>query len=126
MLNKFWYGKGKQIKNADDAKNSYLGFIFVDVYDNRFYYEPDILVQPHATDADIQKRINTVNKSGYKIYERVKIVREPVFSDKVDHLLNDVIIENMNDLDEFSCEETNMDKLLKELNKYFNISLKEE
>lgn len=124
MLNNYWFIKGKEILTEQDAKESVYGFILKDNL-SECSFDQDIIYRKGLSDDEILSRINKY-KLSYQIFERKKIERPVIFSKEVDNLLNDIIIENNKDLDDYDFTETNMDILLKKLKENFEIKLKGE
>jgi hypothetical protein len=119
MLNEFWYLKGKEVNTVEDLRESINGFILESKFES-FAVDQWDLYGCMLTDETMLNKLNELKKS-YNIYQRKKIERPIIFSKEIDYNLNTLIIENLDELDDYADAETNMDKLLKEIKEQVNV-----
>lgn len=124
MLKHTWYERGDEVRTVSDTKYCYFGMILVDESTDYSYgVDKEVIVRP--TDEETLKRIEDIHKEGYKIYERKKRFRIPVFTEQTDKVLDDMLSELVSDLEgvEYNREEI-YEKFLKELSEKFYVVMK--
>ena len=121
MLNKFWRVKGKEIKSVADIKSATDGIILETDFSSCTYNRSVLL---RDTDEETLERLNKV-KETYKVFALKIIDRPVIFSAEIDEIINNAIVESDLDSEEWSLNETQMDKLLKVLSEKLNITMKE-
>ena len=121
MLNKFWRVKGKEIKSVADIKAATDGVILETDFSSCTYNRSLLL---RDTDEETLERLNKV-KETYKVFALKIIDRPVIFSAEIDEIINNAIVETDLDSEEWSLNETQMDKLLKVLSEKLNITMKE-
>lgn len=124
MLNKSWYDKGRRIRTAEEAKDCEYGFIIEAKHGETYTTDKIILIKPDSIDKDIEAKLNNDN---YVVYERIKVEREPIFSEEVDKILNNLLTDFIVDIDlnDYYHSRTPIDLLLKKLKNKLDIVLKE-
>ena len=121
MLNKFWRVKGKEIKSVADVKAATDGVILETDFSSCTYNRSLLL---RDTDEETLERLNK-GKETYKVFALKIIDRPVIFSAEIDEIINNAIVESDLDSEEWSLNETQMDKLLKVLSEKLNITMKE-
>lgn len=124
MLNKEWYELGEEIKTPEQARKCKEGFYIRDKYNTYGIDAKMILRGNDLTDEQIQQVLDKY-KDRYTIWEKKLVKRKIIYSEKIDQILNDLIMDfAINTEIEYYPQETPMDKLLNRLNEYFDITLK--
>lgn len=124
MLKNTWYECGEEVLTVADTKYCHYGMILVDEATN-YSYGVDKEMVVRRTDEETFERIDSIHKEGYKIYERKKRLRIPVFTEQTDNVLDDMLSELVASLEgvEYNREDV-YEKFLEELNKKFYVVMK--
>jgi len=125
MLNKIWKVKGNEINTVAEVKDAIYGIILENKFGSSVYDKELITGYKFSySDEEIFNKLNDL-KLNYKIFALKEIKRPAIFTEEIDNIINDIVIENKDELEEYSITETNMDNLLKKLKEKLDIKLKE-
>ena len=128
MLRRKQYIKGRAILTVDDLKNA-PSTLFISVKDSTrkesgIDNPVNTLFSRIGEDSDIQHWLDKTLKF-YSIWERIEEKREPIFSEEIDCMLDDMLSTFAYEYSdsEYHQEEV-MEKLLKNINEKFTLEVK--
>ena len=124
MLKESWYERGDEVLTAADVKYCYFGMFIVDELTG-VTVAVDKQMFLRKTDEETLERINQVHKERHKIYERKKRFRIPVFTEKTDKILDEMLSTLVSDLEDVEYDREDIyEKFLEELREKFYVVLK--
>lgn len=123
MLKEYWYERGDEVKTSVDVKYCHFGVFIVDKLDHVITsIDKNFFVERADTDEDVQRRIDLVQKEGYKVFERKKCFRIPVFMEETDRGIDDLVTQLVSDLDGRTFDrESVYEQFLQDLSKEFYV-----
>ena len=130
MLKRKIYEKGKRILTINDLKDA-PSTLFVRLKDTSFgdfaIDNPVNNMFSRIGQDDLIQKWMENNLKNYDVWERIEKNRTPIFSEKIDEILDDMFAEFAYAYtDSENYQEEFMEDLLEELNCRFNITLKKE
>ena len=130
MLKRKIYEKGKRILTVNDLKYA-PSTLFVRLKDMSFgefaVDNPVNNMFSRIGEDDLIQKWMENNLKNYDVWERIEKNRTPIFSEKIDEILDDMFAEFAYAYtDSENYQEEFMEDLLEELNCRFNITLKKE
>ena len=130
MLKRKIYEKGKRILTVNDLKYA-SSTLFVRLKDTSFgefaIDNPVNNMFSRIGEDDLIQKWMENNLKNYDVWERIEKNRTPIFSEKIDEILDDMFAEFAYAYtDSENYQEEFMEDLLEELNCRFNITLKKE